>query len=586
MFGTDYDIRNIRLSSDYERRKVEDFLKSNDLKLDRLDYYAAITDEDENIIAGAGMSGDIIKDIAVDSNHRDEGLSGKLISHLIERSSSIGILSQKIFTKPENENIFSDMGFHTIAKSDKAILMENAIGGIDDYCRYLKQFSDTVSDIGENREYHNGVIVMNANPFTHGHRYLIEKAVERVDHLFIIPVKEDISEFSYQERKAMIEDGCRSLIREKKLTDNRIIIVDGSDYSISAATFPSYFLKKADDIALSQIRLDLYLYKNHIAKALKAEVRFVGSEPEDELTRMYNDEMKKVLGEEGVAEIERLKTDDFIVSASRVRNILTKGKLAKTLGMVPSSTLPYLLAHLASNALKEELNTENKPGLVDALQNGSHKDMNYALMMKSIETLHPFFIRLAKEATETNVVVEIGKEAENAMLAATGGVNTHRGALFALGISIVAAMKLIKNNGFIDVALLQKEIMNIAVDIPSAENTHGSEVKKKYKVGGALDNAKNGYRQLFESWLPFYIKTEDNIRTLLLIISQLTDTNILYRKGSGEAEDVKKEAKRLFDGFSNEGLLAMHRHFIERNISPGGAADMLALTIFIKSIIT
>ena len=445
---------------------------------------------------------------------------------------------------------------------------------------------------------------MNANPFTRGHRYLIEQAARQVDHLFVMAVKEDLSTFGYEERLAMIQAGCREL--------NNVSVVEGSDYAISATTFPTYFLKQLSDASDTQMTLDLDLFARHIAPALQASVRFVGSEPTDRLTRRYNELMEQLLPEKGieVIEIERLlmpsESDeieqDTAISASAVRRFLNEGSLLKAAALVPPTTLPYLIAHLATHALQTELDTTPKPGLVDKHDNGAHHDMDYALMLESIRALHPYFLKLSllgfqDQQPETEQIRTIGIEAEKAMLEATRNVNTHKGALFSLGLAVVAAAQMMKSvrkeekRGKIpEVTSLQHIIKQLACQFPKAEGTHGSSVIGKHLVKGALANAQQGYAQLATDWLPYYQQLRYDEyqchKTLLHIMSQLDDTNIYYRKDAMTVARVKQLSEELLADFSVDKLSAMNEQFIDENISPGGSADMLSLTVFIHSILS
>lgn len=275
---------------------------------------------------------------------------------------------------------------------------------------------------------------MNCNPFTLGHRYLIEQAAKQVKRLYVIVVREDCSLFAYTERKAMVEQGVADI--------ENVTVIDGSDYAISRATFPTYFLKRLDDAADTQMLLDLDLFRRHIAPALGATVRFVGTEPTDQLTRRYNQLMHEALTD--VREIDRLAKDGNAVSASRVRKAMEQGDMNTIRQLVPPTTLPYIIAHLATQALQAELDTTPKPGLVDKDNNGAHRDMDHALMQLSINTLHPYFVRLAllgfADTLPSHAAIrDTGIEAEKAMLAATNGVNTHKGALFSMGLAVVAA---------------------------------------------------------------------------------------------------------------------------------------------------
>lgn len=593
------------LSLNSVRRRVEAFLAANGLRLAPLDRYVVVTrDEDGNeILAGGGLDGNVIKCVAVSESARSEGLMNILVSRLIAIAREEGRESVKAFTKPENEGIFKSLGFALIASSPNAILMENGRGGLPEYRKYLKSLA---------RPGRNGAIVMNANPFTKGHRYLVEQAASQVDNLYVIVVKEDRSRFPYVERKAMIEAGCAGL-------DN-VVVCEGSDYAISAATFPTYFLKKLDDATDTQIALDLDLFVNHIARPLGVTVRFAGSEPEDALTRRYNELMAEILPGTSVAvvrqdhqpdpelvkgsalrqarrpidfvEIPRLEQKGKPLSATSLRRALDKGGFKEAMEYIPESTVPYLVADLAERALRLELDTTPKPGLVDRQDNGAHKDMDYALMSKSISALRPYLTRLAVESAkdiDPAKIKEIGIEAEKAMLKATGGVNTHKGALFCIGLSVAAASCLACSTGAVDAYSFKELVSRAASEIPSARGTHGAEAKRSFKAVGALENARAAYPELFADWLPYYRSLEGDPfrchKTLLHIMTTLDDTNILHRRGAEGLAHAEAEAARLLEDFSESGLSSLNKDFIRENISPGGSADMLSLTIFINSII-
>lgn len=593
------------LSLNSVRRRVEAFLAANGLRLAPLDRYVVVTrDEDgDEILAGGGLDGNVIKCVAVSESARSEGLMNILVSRLIAIAREEGRDSVKAFTKPENEGIFKSLGFGLLASAPKAILMENGRGGLPEYRKYLASLA---------RPGRNGAIVMNANPFTKGHRYLVEQAASQVDNLYVIVVKEDRSRFPYVERKAMIEAGCAGL-------DN-VVVCEGSDYAISAATFPTYFLKKLDDATDTQIALDLDLFVNHIAQPLGVTVRFAGSEPEDALTRRYNELMAEILPGTSVAvvrqahqpdselvkgsalrqarrpidfvEIPRLEQKGKPLSATSLRRALDKGGFKEAMEYIPESSIPYLVADLAERALRLELDTTPKPGLVDRQDNGAHKDMDYALMSKSISALRPYLTRLAVESAkdiDPAKIKEIGIEAEKAMLKATGGVNTHKGALFCIGLSVAAASNLASATGSVEAYSFKELVSRAASEIPSARGTHGAEAKRSFKAVGALENARAAYPELFTDWLPYYLSLEGDPfrchKTLLHIMTTLDDTNILHRRGAEGLAHAEAEAARLLEDFSESGLSSLNKDFIRENISPGGSADMLSLTIFIESII-
>lgn len=609
------EIQTLNPTTPRQRQRIEAFLKRNGLRFDDMHYYAAITDDDGEMIAGGGLKGNVIKCVAVDDAHKGEAIANTLISHLIAHANEEGHSNVMLFTKPKNRQLFESLSFRLLAEAPEAVLMETGIGGINNMVEQLKKIREEGEVCKENNQeckkeektnlnittpqhlnpstpQHlntttplRGVVVMNCNPFTLGHRYLIEQAAKQVERLFVMVVREDCSLFAYAERKAMVEQGVAHL--------KNVTVIDGSEYAISQATFPTYFLKRLDDAADTQMLLDLDLFRRHIAPALGATVRFVGTEPTDRLTRRYNQLMHEVLAD--VREIVRLEKEGNAVSASRVRKAMEQGDMSTIRQLVPPTTLPYIIAHLATQALQAELDTTPKPGLVDKDNNGAHRDMDYALMQRSIDTLHPYFVKLAllgcADALPTHTSIrDIGIEAEKAMLSTTNGVNTHKGALFSMGLAVVAAAHEENTDS------LQATIKTLAASFPDTNGTHGSKAKLLSKgttaIKGALDNAREGYEMLFAEWLPFYIERRKERdahtlhKTLLRIMCDLDDTNVIYRTDLATAEEVKQEARALLDNFSKAALKDMDRHYTTRNISPGGAADMLSLTIFIGSIQT
>ena len=602
-----------------QRRQIEMFLQTNGLRYDDVDYYAAIVDESsDEMIAGGGLKGSVIKCVAVADGHKGEAVANVIVSHLIAKANAEGCQCVKLYTKPGNRQLFESLSFRLIAESPNAILMETGVGGIEKYSEELRVKSEELGvkseelkndeSVVSNARKPIGVIVMNANPFTLGHRFLVEQSSELVERLYVVVVREDCSMFSYNERKAMVSQGVRDI--------GNVVVVDGSDYAVSAATFPTYFLKQLSDATDTQIILDLDLYRRRIAPALGATIRFFGSEPTDPLTRRYNELMHQQLGEEHVHEIQRKQQEGSAISASRVRKAMMEGCLWDAIQLVPPTTIPYIIGHLASMALQAELDTTPKPGLVDRNDNGAHRDMDHALMQRSIQALHPYFVRLAQLGFTDkqpchDEIVNVGIEAELEMFKATGGVNTHKGALFSIGLAAVALAgeafcritqaERCGTMAYDDVnskqiQSLSNSIASLARLFPDTNGTHGSKAKANNILKGALDNAREGYTQLFKAWLPFYIDRiaeGDNYalhKTLLRIMCDLDDTNIVYRTSMETMQEVKTEARQMLDTSRNivnfeAALQAMNTDYIHRNISPGGSADMLSLVVFLSCIV-
>lgn len=602
-----------------QRRQIEMFLQTNGLRYDDVDYYAAIVDESsDEMIAGGGLKGSVIKCVAVADGHKGEAVANVIVSHLIAKANAEGCQCVKLYTKPDNRQLFESLSFRLIAESPNAILMETGVGGIEKYSEELRVKSEELrvkseelkndESVVSNARKPIGVIVMNANPFTLGHRFLVEQSSELVERLYVVVVREDCSMFSYNERKAMVSQGVRDI--------GNVVVVDGSDYAVSAATFPTYFLKQLSDATDTQIILDLDLYRRRIAPALGATIRFFGSEPTDPLTRRYNELMHQQLGEEHVHEIQRKQQEGSAISASRVRKAMMEGCLWDAIQLVPPTTIPYIIGHLASMALQAELDTTPKPGLVDRNDNGAHRDMDHALMQRSIQALHPYFVRLAQLGFTDkqpchDEIVNIGIEAEREMFKATGGVNTHKGALFSIGLAAVAlageafcritqaercGTMAYNDVNSKQIQSLSNSIASLARLFPDTNGTHGSKAKANNILKGALDNAREGYTQLFKAWLPFYIDRiaeGDNYalhKTLLRIMCDLDDTNIVYRTSIETMKEVKTEARQMLDTSRNivnfeAALQAMNTDYIHRNISPGGSADILSLVVFLSCIV-
>lgn len=536
-------IQELPLSSSFFRRKVKDFLQENGLRLEDVSSYYAIENDEGGIVAGAGISGDVIKCVAVAASSRSEGLVAPIISHIISEQASKGISNLKVFTKPENREIFESLGFRFLAGTPGVVFMENG-GALSKYCKYLES---------NRREGSAGLVVMNANPFTLGHKYLLDQAVSQVDTLYVIPVLDNApGGFPYEERLAMIRAGA----------PENVVVLEGSSYQISAQTFPTYFLKDLSKASEMQMLLDLEIFDRHIAPALGVSVRFVGSEPSDALTARYNALMKETLSCK-VAEIPR-----SAVSATHVRRFIADGSFGGASALVPESSRPFILAALAERALKLELDTPFKPGLVCPESSGAHKDMDYSTMQKGIAAIRPFFPAMAMSSSAEELR-RLGIEAEEAMMDATGGVNTHRGAIYAMGIALKACGD---QSAMADIArgLLDNELKTS---------------KLAPRLRGARAIAAGGYRPLFDDWLPLYSNLlERNTvssalqKTLLRIMSTLDDTCVVKRVGQERADKVKKEAGK------GRWLKMLCRRYEKEGISPGGAADMLALMIFIDSI--
>lgn len=592
------ELHRIYLDIPSARRRWSDLLALVSLTPDEdPDYTVGVSDNEGNLIGTASLHADIIKYVAIHPDHRGESVANILLSDIIGHAADLGISSLSIFTKPDYVQVFSDLSFRLVGRCESSALLENSAAGITAYKAYLSSVRASVSKnpvLGADSTC--GVIVMNANPPTLGHLHLVREAASRVGKLFVIPLADnDKTEFSYAARR-------RALVNATAHIPN-VTVLEGSRYCISSSTFPSYFIKELTERADSHILLDLDIFANHIAPALGASVRFVGEEPTDPLTARYNELMKRILPARGIDVVEIPRLADSCgcpVSASRVRSALSGSRIAAAAELLPDASIPALLARCAALALKRELDLTPKPGLVDCRDNGAHKDMDHRLMSESIRTLEPVFeeiarISMSESLPDAAMLQPAGLSGERLMLEATGGVNTHKGALFSIGLAVSAVAYLIYNArlcgnqaGIADILSpdsISSVISVIAQTFSRPDGTHGASVRNLHHVSTALDMAVGGYAPVFGSWR----RISDPYRRLLLIMSELEDSNIYHRGGREGADFIRKRSAELLslhaDDASAEALTDALGRFnaecVGRWLSPGGAADMLALSFFI-----
>ena len=261
------------------------------------------------------------------------------------------------------------------------------------------------------------------------------------------------------------------------------------------------------------------------------------------------------------------------------------------------------VANLATNALKQELDTQVKFGLVCPTHNGSHKDLNYELMNKSINALHDGFMQLVRvgydlvdEKDFLQKAREQGKIIEQNMFDATNGVNTHKGALFCLGLFCVAIGVLFKQGKKFDTNACCELIANACRGICQRELTdklvpltHGEKVYLKYSVKGVRQLAEEGFCQVVKDFLPKWKSIKNTQKDyelaktqfLAYVVFNTQDVNVLYRSNMQTLLYAQKICKELYDDFSVDKAKTTEKWFVDNNLSCGGSADLLALTLFL-----
>lgn len=310
-------------------------------------------DMDGSLAACGSIKGDMLQGIAVDPEKQGEDLAGRLMTALIAEAKDAQSLY--LFTKPEKSMQFTGLGFRLVAKARPyAALLE---WGKDGVKQYRQRLEAARQEAGLDEHAVVGALVMNCNPFTKGHRYLIETAARSCDHVFVLVVEEDLSRFSFRDRLQLVQQGTEDL--------ENVTVIGGGRYAVSDLTFPSYFTKE-DKVADAHAAMDAELFANVIAPALGVSRRFVGTEPYSKVTKIYNETLEKRLPKYGigVVELPRLEADGDAVSASRVRALLDVGDEAAWVeirALVPQTTYEYLMENARQVTLMELLDArENR----------------------------------------------------------------------------------------------------------------------------------------------------------------------------------------------------------------------------------
>ena len=259
----------------------------------------------------------------------------------------------------------------------------------------------------------------------------------------------------------------------------------------------------------------------------------------------------------------------------------------------------------AIRALYAELALHPKPGLVSPLDNGSHDDMDMATFMRSLFALRGYFRDIATagaEGADFGVLRGLGIQAERRMLVATGGINTHRGAIFSLGLLAAASGALKREGQSLAGPALGEAVSRrwgqalVAAGFQArTSDSHGARAVRRYQVRGAREEAAEGFPLVFGTALPAFeevlVRTgcieRALVQTLFTLMSVLEDTNLLHRGGTEGLGFVREGSRRFLDtggvlmpGWREEAL-ALHRGCVARHLSPGGSADLLAATWFV-----
>jgi [citrate (pro-3S)-lyase] ligase len=332
-------IEPIDLKSE-DRQSVDEFLGGFDLSLDDDVEYTVAARLGEKIVGTCSFAGKVLKCFGVSEEMQGEGISASLITHLTDKLFEKGIYETFIFTKPKNKGIFEGLGYGEVHSTKDVILLE---GGMANVKRYVQTMFKK-SGLGDGKK---AALVMNCNPFTLGHRYLIETAAQENDEVVVFIVEEERSLFPFNVRLNLVRRGTEDL--------KNVHVIPGGNYIISSSTFPSYFLRQDDERMRAYTRLDAGIFGKFIAPAFNIVKRYVGTEPYCQMTGSYNEALKSILPVYGVDVnlIERLEVRDKAVSASEVRNLIRTDNWEEIGKIVPDSTYEFLKSEAADTIIKK-----------------------------------------------------------------------------------------------------------------------------------------------------------------------------------------------------------------------------------------
>ena len=349
--------------------EIAAFLRARGLEPPQAQAEYTVSFLDDGRLVGTGsLSGRIIQGLAVDDSLRGAGLALRIVSELEAEAARRGRTRLFIFTGPGNRDIFASLGYRQIAEARGAALLLEKGGGLEQWLSEIgagliaareslaaAREATVRETAGLEKARPVSALVMNCNPFTIGHLHLVRTAAAASSLVVVLVVREDASSFPFDVRFRLVSEGVAPL--------SNVVVLPGSDYIVSRATFPTYFLKdKAGEASEVHARLDADLFGRRIAPALGLTRRYVADEPYSPVTAVYNRALAETLPPLGVelVEIPRLELGGAAVSASAVRRAIREGRLGDARSIVPPCTWQYLNSPEARSVLERIAAAESR----------------------------------------------------------------------------------------------------------------------------------------------------------------------------------------------------------------------------------
>jgi len=320
-----YAIKDCILKAELE--DVKHLLLSLGLNVEDVTETIMIYDEDKLIGTGS-IDHNIIKMIGVLPSYQGLNITSLIMTELTQRLYQKGIHKFFLYTQPKSINLFVNFDLNLVVQTPHMAMFENKLKPISEYLNQLKKQIP-------NKHGSRASLVMNCNPMTNGHLYLIEKASKENEDVLLFLVEENRSVFTFDIRFNIVKEAIKHL-------DNVILIPSGP-YIISSITFPTYFLKSLSLASKVYMQLDATIFNQYFMPILEIDKRYVGHEPKDPMTHAYNQTMKEILKNKLVI-IERITYEENVISASYVRKLAIEKRFDDIKKIVPNSTYKFLIS--------------------------------------------------------------------------------------------------------------------------------------------------------------------------------------------------------------------------------------------------
>jgi [citrate (pro-3S)-lyase] ligase len=297
--------------------------------------YSILVYDKETLIATASIANNVMKCFLVKEEYKNQNITNMMFHHLVNVLKDKNVYNFFVFTSPENEKIFTSLNMKKIVETMNTVLLE---GG--DFITEVLHELKLENKLSNNKK---ACVIINANPMTLGHIYLIEQAAKENKEVLVFVVSEDLSSFPFSHRFEIIQKACKKYPNVK--------VLPSLSYLVSKLTFPKYFLREDQLIQEEQTLVDVLVYKQYYTKIFNINRRYLGEEPYSYNTNKYNQTLKNHLGNH-IKIVARKELNNQAISASKVRKLIKMNKLDKIKEYVPKATFEYLSSAKGQEIIK------------------------------------------------------------------------------------------------------------------------------------------------------------------------------------------------------------------------------------------